>query len=100
MPGYWAMGSCCSKRVAQEAGTFLTVFEAIGDDAKREGLDFGDHLIARRPVCHHSGQIDDLGDPAAVRLLFDLHAQRHDAGEYTAQAPGMPEIGFPPANQC
>jgi len=63
------------------AGTFFTMVESVGDYPKREGLNLRDRFVARGPVRHRTGQLNDLGDPAAIGLLLDIDANRHQVSD-------------------
>lgn len=58
-------------------GSSLTVFEAVGDDTKRERLYLRRGRLRRRAISQHTRKLADLGDPAAILFLFDLDVELH-----------------------
>ena len=56
------------------------MLKALGEDAKGERLDASDGLVARLAVRHHTRQVGNFGQPAAVGLSLDLDAEVHCKG--------------------
>lgn len=63
------------KRHAELLWRGFSVFESIGDDAEREGLDGGERELARLAVRHHAGQVGDFRYPAAVGFAVELNCE-------------------------
>ena len=55
----------------------FTVFDAIGQDPKGEGLHPGDRIGRRGALGHHAREHRDLGDPPAIFLAFEFDMQLH-----------------------
>jgi hypothetical protein len=53
------------------------VYEAIGDNAKRQSLDERHGLIPIGSVAHDPGQVRNLRQPPAVALPLELNRKRH-----------------------
>jgi hypothetical protein len=55
------------------------MFESVGDNAKRECLDFRLSLLGRSPVSQGPRQIDDFGDPSSICFSLELNLEsNHD----------------------
>jgi len=55
------------------------MLDAISENPQREGLDRCERLVSRRAVGHGPGQVDDVGQPAAVLFAFQLNVQGYGA---------------------
>ena len=53
------------------------MFQAIGNDAERQGLYARDGFIAVGPVAHHASQAGHLSEPTAVVFALDLNRKDH-----------------------
>lgn len=49
----------------------------VGDYVDCESLGIADCLFPGKPVTHHAGQFEGLGDPAAVVLAIQVNRQIH-----------------------
>lgn len=76
----------------------LSVFEALGDHAKRQGLHTGNGLVAIRPIGHHPGQGWHLGHPAAVVFAFKFDRESHN-GYCTIRAGSLTSEWSRPAHR-
>lgn len=56
-------------------GCALTGLEAVRHGAQRESLDSGERFLAGLGVGEDTGRIHDLGQPAPIFLLLELHAE-------------------------
>lgn len=53
------------------------MLQTIGNHSERQGLYSRHCLIPGGPIRNYPGQVNDLCDPSAVCLLFDLDSEDH-----------------------
>ena len=53
------------------------MLEALGEDAQRQGLNLRHRLTPALAIRHDTGQVTNLGQPAAVVFLFELDSELH-----------------------
>jgi hypothetical protein len=55
----------------------FTVFNALSDNSQRKSLSLSDRFFTGVPVLHDARQLDNLGYPATVALLFCFNGISH-----------------------
>lgn len=65
------------EREMQQVGPFFAMLKALRNNAKREGLHFGQDLVARTAIRKNAGEIRNLSDPATVFLALHFDLQLH-----------------------
>ena len=69
-------------------GNVFSVFEAVGQNSKRESLCLGHSLVACGPVNQDPRQFGDFADPATIGLTFDIDGEiAHELNGTTAFLP-------------
>lgn len=53
------------------------MIEAFGDDAKRQGLNFCDRLVAILAIAEDTAEGGHFSEPASVVFLFEFNRKRH-----------------------
>ena len=74
----WSATASRGGEQVRQRGSSLSVFEAIGDDAKRQRFHFRYGLIASLTISEYARQVDNVREPAAVLFLLSLDLQRVD----------------------
>ncbi len=67
----------------------LALLDPIGDHLDSKSLGVTDGLFARRPVHHHTGQFQSLGNPAPVIFPIDLYRKLHSSIVRLSHIPGV-----------
>ena len=66
------------------------MFQSLSQYSQGQGLDFGDGLWLAGAVTEHTGEIGDLGHPAAIVLAFELDLEGHQGTLALGWLPNKP----------
>jgi hypothetical protein len=72
-----AIDSCDNGEEVLKMGHTFAMLEAIDEYPQRQQLNLCDRLLARLTISQGAGDLDHLGNPAAIVLPFDFHRQVH-----------------------
>jgi hypothetical protein len=75
------------ERDVEELGRRLPVLEALSDDTQGERLEPGYGLLPVSTVTDSARELGHLGEPAAIRLRFQLNRENHKGTVAPGPAP-------------
>jgi hypothetical protein len=70
-------GSCGGKRDTDKLRASFTVFETVRYDTKGKSLNLCLGFLRGASISEDAREVNDFGNPAAVFLLFNFHAEVH-----------------------
>jgi len=76
-----AIDSCRHREEVSQGRYCLTVFEAVCQNPKGQGLDFRDGFLTGFPIAHDAGQFGHFGDPPAIFFAVYFDIQGHTSSE-------------------